>query len=426
MKAYKAIIINPVDKDRAEVYQDGLLVFNPDGIIEYCGSSSDCPINYENLEIHDFSDHIILPGLIDTHVHLPQYSAIGRGKGELLGWLEKYIFPLEAKFDDDEFAKEQSKLFFEDALSYGTTTMSVYCSVHPNAADISFETAAKLGARAFIGNSLMDENVPGELIEKSSLEESKKIIEKWNGNDNGRLSYILTPRYAGCCSMELLRKCSEISKSEKLLIQTHIAENREELEFISKLYPKHKNYAVIYADAGILGESTILAHGIYLNEEEQAMIKDSGATICHCPNSNRFLQSGFMPLRKYLDEGMKIALGSDIAGGSSLSMLNEAKEAIETTKVRNIIGYPVREEVFSAEEALWLATLAGAIALKIDSVTGNLIKGKEADFIILDGNEIKDKSIKNEDLLSSLIYKYSEKRVMQTFVRGREAFVTYR
>lgn len=426
MKAYRAIIINPVDKDRAEAYRDGFLVVNPDGIIEYCGESSDCPIKTVNLEIQDYSDHIILPGLIDTHVHLPQYSAIGRGKGELLDWLEKYIFPLETKFDEDEFAREQSKLFFEDALSYGTTTMSVYCSVHPCATDIAFETADKLGVRAFIGNSLMDENVPKELVEKSSLAESKKIIDKWHGTDNSRLSYILTPRYAGCCSMELMRKCSEISKSEKLLIQTHIAENREELEFISKLYPNHKNYAEIYLDAGILNENTLLAHGVYLSEQEQKIIKDSGATICHCPNSNRFLQSGFMPLRKYFNNGMKISLGSDIAGGSSLSILNEAKEAIETTKARNIISYPDREEVLSAEEALWLSTLAGAEVLKIDSLSGNLLEGKEADFIILDGNEIKDKSILNEDLISSLIYKYSEKRVMQTFVRGREVFATCR
>jgi guanine deaminase len=420
MKAYRAYIINPIDYKQVQFYPNGLLVIDETGKIQYCGAGKDCPIDKENYELIDYSEHFILPGLIDTHVHLPQYSAIGKGRGELLPWLEDYIFPLEAKFNDDDFAREQSRLFFKDAASYGTTTSAVYCSSHKSATAIAFETAQEQGIRAFIGNSLMDSNVPSDLLNQRNIEDSIELMSKWHDGNSGLLRYILTPRYAGCCTMELMKKCAEISRTENLLIQTHIAENREELQFIKSLYLEYGSYAEIYQQSGLLGENTILAHGIYLDESEVSQIKDSGATIAHCPTSNRFLQSGFMPLRKYLNDEIHISFGSDIAGGYSLSMLNEAREAIETSKTRNIINHPKTEEVLTASEALALATIKGAETLKIDSITGNLIKNKESDFIVLDGGEIVDKAIENEDLLSSIIYKYAEKRVLKTFVRGEE------
>ncbi len=426
MRIFKAYIITPKQNRQASYYKDGGMCVSPEGKILYVGDFHTALDKYPEAKVTDFKDCIILPGFVDTHTHLPQYRAAGIWRGELLDWLNNLVYPLEEKFSDPEYAEQQSEIFFRDAISFGTTSIAIFTSVHKEAADIAFKTAWRSGMRTFVGMSLMDSNAPDGLKKSTeqNIEDVKALLKGWHNNDNGRLKIMLAPRYAGACSMKLMKKCGEISKSENLLVQTHLAENPNEVEYIKALFPEHSSYTDIYKKAGFLNDRSIFVHAIYLNDNEIKLLKDAGSRLTHCPTSNRFLQSGIMPLHKLWYKGLDIGLGTDVAGGFSLSMMTEARETIETSKTWNIANRDSIFEAITPEEALYLATLGGAKVLGIDNVTGNFESGKQADFIVIDGknffNEVAFQS-NAENLLAKILYSH-KKRVLKTFVSGKEIY----
>lgn len=422
-KIIRSSIFNPINTDLFNYYSDGALLIDNTNKIIKIGNFIDIVNQFPDVEIINKINFFMLPGLIDTHTHLPQFEAKSCGEGELLEWLNNYIFPLEEKFANSEFAREKSKQFFYELLKNGTTTVAVYTANIMSATDIAFEEAASSGIRAFIGNSLMD--FGGNTSLHKSFEENvniiKKMKEKWHNHDN-RLFYILTPRFAGSTSRELMKFCSKFAYDNDLLIQTHLAENKHEVEFMLSLYSESNSYTEIYHTLGLLNNGALLAHGIYLTDEELTIIKESNSFICHCPSSNRFLESGIMPLSLYLNNEINVALGTDVAGGYSLSMFNEAKEAKEMAKLLKVFDENRNHRNINISEVFYLSTLAGAKALKIDKNTGNFSANKFVDYVLINKNNIPDKKVfkSPNDILSEIYYSISQ--VDETVINGTTVY----
>jgi guanine deaminase len=376
-RIFRGLVTNPVAPDRMECYNPGFLVVRGEKIESLGGS--DPRSEFPTAEFIDCGARTILPGMIDTHVHLPQFAIMGIGAGELLEWLNRYTYPEEARFADPEYAARISKEFFDALVANGTTTAVVYSSVHEHATDIAFSAARARGIRAFIGKVMMDRNSPGPLEEdtEDSIAASIRLYEKWDGVDEGRLRYIFTPRFAPACSMELMKRVGKFALERGAYVQSHLSENKDEVEWVNKLFPGCSSYTAVYDSAGILTHRSIMAHCIHLSSDETALLAARGTNVAFCPYSNRTLRSGTMPYRKLRDAGLNIALGTDVAGGPSLSMLEQMHEAMTSAGL-------------DPSEALYLATLGGAKALGLADRIGNFDAGKDADFIVVDQQAVRE------------------------------------
>src|SRR5262245_30773608 len=261
----RATVMNPVTADRAENYDPGYLVVSGERIEAL--ADHDLRNDFPDAQFIDFGTKTILPGFVDTHVHLPQFGIMGKGIGELLDWLTTFTYPEEARFADPEYADRISNDFFDALVANGTTTAAIYSSVHEEATDIAFTAARAKGIRAFIGKVMMDRNSPAALQEETeaSINASTRLFEKWDHSDGGRLRYVFTPRYAGSCSMDLMRRVGEIARDRGAFVQTHLSENKDEVEWMSSLFPDQPAYAAIYDSAGLLTERSIMAHCIHLS-----------------------------------------------------------------------------------------------------------------------------------------------------------------
>lgn len=424
-RVYKSLIISPKNEKSLKVYNPGYFAVSKQGIIEEI-SERDLRKKYKNYKFCDFSNYLICPGFIDVHNHLPQYAFAGIGEKALLPWLEKYTFLREQNFYKKEVAHLSATSFFRDLIRNGTTTSLTYVTVHKSATDIAFEAAKISKIRAVMGKVMMDQNSPSFLAEKTktSLEDSLELIEKWHGY-NDRLFYALTPRFAITCSWELMKVVGKIAQEKGVYIQTHLAENPDEIKFVRKLFPKCKNYTDVYYGTGILGTKTIMAHCIYLDGKEINLLKKTKTKIAHCPTSNRFLMSGIMPFRKYEKQGLCIGLGTDVAGGYSLSMLNEMKEAIENSKSLFVSSEGKMGGLMTTFGAFYLATLGGAKVLSMEDKIGSLEKGKRADFLVIDHRQSdpmngQSEYQKPEQILSRLIYRGDKSVIKDVFIEGEK------
>lgn len=376
---YRAAVLHARSCQQVEFFSDGGLLVEK-GTIQACDDFSVVRLHFPNVAVVDWRGSIIIPGLVDLHAHLPQLSAIGCERGSLLQWLDEVIFPLEQQCCDRERVRGLADAFFRRALAGGTTAMAVFAPPYEEATNACFEAAAAIGIRATMGMTLMDTNAPAELLGSPDelIAASERLMYRWHGV--GRLRYCVTPRFAGSCSEELLRRCGELAKHNDLLIQTHLAESPGELRLIRELFPHYPNYTSIYRECGILSERTMLAHCIYLSNDELDQIDHTGAAIAHCPASNAYLQSGVMPLVEYFERGLnRIGLGTDIGAGYHGSVLSEARTAREQAKLRMI--FTATSRIPTLEETFYLATLGGAEALGLAQQIGNFAVGKAADFV---------------------------------------------
>ncbi|NPA47965.1 MAG: guanine deaminase [Thermococci archaeon] len=355
-------------------------------------------------DLVDYSDHVILPGFIDTHVHLPQLHERARISDSLLEWLERYIFPAEMRFSDPDYAEKVSREFFAELVSKGTTTAVVFSSSHEEATDVALRVAAETGLRAVIGQVLMDRNGPEELL--TTPEEAgpsiRRLAERWHGY-GGRLYYAVTPRFAVSCSMELMKTAGALAREMGLYVQTHLSEQVEEVETVRRLFPDVPTYTEVYDRAGLLGPRTLVAHAIHLSDRERRLLKRRGSSIAHCPSSNFFLHSGVMNLRRHLSFGLNVALGSDVAAGPFTSMLDVLRDAYYANFMR-------------PEEAFYMLTMGGARALGMDDIIGSLERGKQADFVVVKPTTVSD-SDDTTEVLSSLMILGGD--VKATYVAGR-------
>ncbi len=399
-------------------FADGLLVVN-DGLVEAAGDFAALSKNLgSHFEIEDFGDALILPGFIDAHVHSVQSKAIASYGKELLEWLDNYIFPAEQKFADQDYAREHTAFFVNQLLKSGTTTAVVYPSVHANSAEALFDLALDKNMRLIAGNTWMDRNAPEYLLQSpaTAYDLSKRLIQKYH--NKSRLSFAVTPRYAITSSPEALEMAAALfHEYPDLYLQTHISENRKEIEMVNHSYPNHRNYLDVYDEYGMLTPRTILGHGIHLENEELERIAETGTRIAHCPTSNLFLGSGLFDYRKMLNHDIRFALASDVGAGTSFSMLQTLQDAY---KISAINGNPM-----PALLGFYLLTLGGAQSLGLENKIGNFDPGMEADFVVLDPelnpllNYRLAESDSIEDLLFALMILGDERLVRGTYLMGK-------
>jgi len=418
--------------DSWRLYEDGGLLVDEYGRIRAVGEYRQIADSNPGVRMENLSARIIVPGFIDAHVHLPQYPAAGLYGRELLDWLDTYIFPAERRFTSAA-ADSLCPVFFDRLLANGVTTAAIYSSSSAASTDKVFEWAHEKHIRAIIGKVMMDRNVPADLTDsssKSSIAESEKLCRKWHqAHSDKLLYYAFTPRFAPSCSWELMRAlgdhCRDAEKS-RVYIQTHLSENQSEIALVKKLFPDAQDYTDVYEKAGLLGPRTLLAHAIYINARERNALLNAQACLVHCPTSNLFLRSGLMPLAELMQANHRLALGSDVAGGPTLSPFSVMRSAIYVHNSRQFSAGKTDADVNPAA-VLYLATLGGAKALGLDAITGSLEQGKDADFVVLDLSSFPDLPSDSqmgdlEKLLSRLVFLGDDRMVERTYVRGRVCY----
>jgi guanine deaminase len=322
---------------------------------------------------------LMLPGFIDCHVHYPQIGIIGAYGEQLLDWLDKYTFVAEQKFADAAFARETARVFLQQCLRAGTTTAAVFCTVHPQSVDAFFEESAALNTRMIAGKALMDRHAPAALTDTAQrgYDESKALIARWHGR--GRQLYAITPRFAASSTPEQMDMAGRLwAEHPGTWLQSHVAENRAEVQWIRELYPDRRDYLDVYEHHRQLGARAIYGHGIWLGERELQRCHDTGTALAHCPTSNEFLGSGQFNLRNALGPSrpVRVGLGTDLGAGTSFSQLQTLNQAYKTASQ---LGHRL-----DAPLAFYLATRGGARALYLDDRVGSLAPGMEADLIVMD------------------------------------------
>jgi guanine deaminase len=376
---------------------------------------------------------LVLPGLVDVHAHLPQYPVVARVEKELLPWLKRHIFPTEAAYTGGRLGlQEEMEAFFAEIAANGTTTAMLYGAVWRDSTDMAFAAAAKSGLRILMGKVMMDVDSyghgakwPAERTREVSLEETRGLITKWHGHDAGRLEYVVSPRFAVTCSRELMSGAAALAAEFGCAVQTHLSENLAEIDYVRTLFPEAASYTDVYAKTGLLGPRSVYGHCVHLSPEELDLMAQSRSTVAHCPTSNFFLNSGLCPVDQIRAAGVRIGLGSDVAGGPELNLWQVMRSAIETQKARRFYDPDVPE--LNPAQALYLATAGGADVAGQGKVTGSLTPGLEADLTVFDLNAVlpmqgrftaPDPS--PEAVAALMIYRGGPHALRGAWVRGRK------
>jgi len=405
------------DDSTWEYFEDGLLVTDGGHIVNAGDAAALLADLPADVPVRDYSDKLIVPGFIDCHVHFPQLDIIGSYGAQLLDWLNRYAFPEEAKFSDPDHAREVARAFVDEMLANGTTTALVFGTVHAHSADAIFEAAEAKGMRLIAGKVLMDSNCPPGLRDDadSAYNDSKTLIERWHGK--GRLGYAITPRFALTSSSEQLAAAGRLaSEYADVWVHTHLAENMDEVEEIARLFPDSRSYLDVYEQHGLLRERAVFAHCLHMDAQDRTSMATAGGAAAFCPTSNLFLGSGLFDLSSMREAGIRCGLGTDVGGGTSLSLLRTASEAYKVLHLQ--------EHALPAARALYLATLGAAETLYLDDKIGNFVPGKEADFVVLDyeGTYLTQRRIAAastiEEKLFALITLADDRNIAATYVNG--------
>jgi len=406
------------NESAVEHIEDGLLLVE-DGAVAQVGAAADLlPGLPAGTQIEDLRGKLIVPGLIDCHVHFSQLDIIASYGEQLLDWLNRYAYPAEAKFSDARHARSVADFFLDELLHNGTTTAVVFATVFPQSVDAIFEAAEERNMRLIAGKVLMDRLCPDELSDdpQSAYAESKTLIERWHGR--GRLGYAITPRFALTSTDEQLAAAGRLAAEyPDTWVHTHLAENQEEIDQIAQQFPWSRSYLDVYDHFGLLRDRSLFAHCLYLDDADRALMAKKGAAGAFCPTSNLFLGSGLFDLKSMSDAGIDIGLATDVGGGTSMSLLRTMSEAY---KVLHLQG-----QSLPASRALYLATLGAAQALRLDDRIGNFEPGKEADFTVLDtdGSSITARRAQTatsiEELLFALIFLGDDRHIAATYLQGR-------
>ncbi|MEI2514090.1 guanine deaminase [Acinetobacter soli] len=374
-----------------------------------------------HVEITHYHEQLIIPGMIDTHIHYPQTEMVGAYGEQLLSWLNTYTFPTELQFKDAAYAKEIAEFFLDELLKNGTTTALVFCTVHPESVDALFEAAQVRQMRMVAGKVLMDRHAPDGLCDTAerAYNESKALIEKWHGK--GRALYAITPRFAPTSTPEQLARAGQLKQEfPDVYVHTHLSENKDEIAWVKDLFPEQTGYLDVYQHYGLTGKRSVFAHCVHLEEHEWDCMHQTDSAIAFCPTSNLFLGSGLFPLKKTWDKQVKVGLGTDIGAGTSFSLLQTVNEAY---KVQQLQG-----DKLSAYESFYHATLGGAKALDLDDKLGNFALGKEADFVVLDLKATALQALRQsrakslEDALFALFTMGDDRNVESTYVYGQKVY----
>ena len=378
------------------------------------------PEKFLGINCTDYQDSLIIPGLVDLHTHAPQYAIRSLGMDmELLKWLEHNTFPEEAKYADPEYATKAYSIFAKDLKKSATTRACIFGTIHVEGTGILMDLLEETGVKCKVGKVNMNRNCPPVLCEDSeqSLQDTKKWLEQ-SCKRYQNITPIITPRFLPSCTEDLLTELSVICREEELPVQSHLSENLLEIEFVKELFPSTAGYADAYNEYGLFGGKvpTIMAHCVYLTKEEIELAYENKVFIAHCPDSNMNLSSGIAPIRTYLDRGLKMGLGSDVAGGESISIFKAMTEAVKVSKLL----WRLKDQdltPLSIDEAFYLGTKGGG---EFFGKVGSFEPGYEFDALIIDdASLVHPQPLTLKQRLERVIYLSDERNVVEKYVGGK-------
>jgi guanine deaminase len=373
-----------------------------------------------DVTIIDHRPHLIVPGLIDPHIHFPQMQVIGSYAANLLEWLNTYTFVEEQRFTDPAHAERIAGRFFDELIRHGTTTAAAYCSVHKASAEAFFTVAEQRNLRMVAGKVMMDRNAPLALRDtpQQGYDDTKALIEKWHGR--GRAHYAITPRFAITSTPEQMDMAQSLAREfPDCHIQTHLSENLAEIEFAKELYPNLGDYTGIYEKYQLLGPKTLLGHCIHLSDREVGLLSETGSVAVFCPTSNMFIGSGLFDHDRLHAAGTRIAIATDVGGGTSYSMLRTLDEGYKVLQLRGQRLHPLR--------SFYMATLGNARALSLEGVIGSLTPGADADIVVLDARATPQMALRMETVTSLVEELFllqtcgDDRAAAEVYVAGRAA-----
>lgn len=394
------------EQPRFERLDDALITLDGAGRIVSVGPApADCAVP------ETAPGAVWMPGFVDTHVHYPQTRIIGSAQGPLLEWLERAVFPEELKFFDEGYASTVADEFCTALIDNGTTTASIFGSSAPGATEVLFAHLDWAGLRADVGLTLMDRGAPHGLCVPPSvaLGAAEHFVEAWHGHDAGRLRFSITPRFALSCTSGLMRGAGDLAEKHALPIQTHIAENKAEIAATAEAFPEAHDYLSVYADHGLIGPRTLLAHCIWFDDAVWDRVAEAGCAVTHCPDSNFFLGSGAMRLAAPEVRGVRVGLGTDVGAGRTFSVPRTAASAYDAARIT--------DSDTDAERLLWRATVGGAQAMGLEQV-GLIEPGYAADLVAIDLPEWALREPPHR-LFELLVFRHDAGPVRHTVVAGR-------
>ncbi len=406
-QAYRAGILHfhadPAFNDNAHAWhEDGLLVVR-DGRVQAVGDYAALHASLPaDVQVHDYRGKLIVPGFIDTHVHYPQTDMIASPAPGLLPWLETYTFPTERKFADADHARDVARFFIDELLRCGTTTAMVYCTVHPSSVNAFFGESERRNLRMVAGKVLMDRNCP-EFLQDSAeggVRDSEELIRKWH--NKGRQLYAITPRFAPTSSEAQMQLAGELARRyPDTYLQTHVAENTDEVAWVKSLYPQARSYLDVYDRYGMLRPRAMYAHCIWLDDGDRARMRETRSAASICPTSNLFLGSGLFDFARADAAQVPLSLATDVGGGTSFSMLQTMNEVYKVARLGGTY--------LPALRMFYLATLGGARSMQLEGTIGNFAAGCEADFIVLDpqSTPLLARRSKHADSLEELLFAFA-------------------
>lgn len=408
-------ILTTPELGKLEAVKGGYIVLDSSGVIE--GVFDTLPERYQNAQLADYGDALIMQSFCDMHLHAPQYPMLGMGMDlPLLDWLNTYTFRTEARFADPEYARMHYRSLADRLVGYGTTRVCMFSSLHTDSTLILMEELERAGISGYVGKVNMDRNSPAYYCE--TTEESKRETLRWlDACDRfTRVRPMLTPRFTPSCSDELMAWLGKLAADRKLPVQSHLSENRSEIEWVHSLHPDCKQYWETYEKYGLWKEGTLMAHCVHSDPREREAIKRHGVTVVHCADSNTNLVSGIAPIRTMLDEGIKVVLGSDIAGGAHLSMLNVIQMSIRASKHKRIES-DWQTPFLSVIEGYYLGTTAGA------SYFGNqpgFQKGDRLHAVVIDDREYPDTAMLSlRERFDRAVYIAEPKDIVAVYGEGK-------
>lgn len=412
--------IDTPESDKFRIRENSFMVVL-DGKIE--GFYQEIPEKYKGLEVADYNDYIIIPGLVDLHLHAPQFTLCGTNMDlELLPWLNSYVFPEEARFSDHNYSEKIYSLFVEELKKSATTRACIFATVHKDATIRLMELMEQSGLCSYVGKVNMDRNSAPELQENTdeSIKKTEEFINEVSSRFE-RTKPIITPRFAPSCTAKLMKALGKIAEKYSLPVQSHLSENTNEIKWVQELFPDSSCYGDVYDSFSLFGKNqkTIMAHAVHCPEEELQLLKENGVYVAHCPQSNINLSSGISKIRKMLSLGILVGLGTDIAGGANISMIRAVTDAIQVSKLLSAEQKNPDLQITFPEAFNSATKIGGSFFGKV----GVFDSGYELDALALSDKNLyhsKDEELKQR--LERIFYLGNENCIAAKYVQGRKIF----
>ena len=417
-KIYKAHILFTKEQSRFEVLENGYVAVGADGCVT--GVAADlASLDSTDAEIIDFGDRLLIPAMNDLHVHAPQYRNQGIAMDlELLPWLQNYTFPEEMKYADMAYAERMYRRFVRDLWRFGTMRACVFATIHTDSTRLLMRLFQEAGMGALVGKVGMNRNCPEGLSERvdDMVAGYESLISEFNGEPMSLVRPIITPRFIPSCSSEMLQACGQLADKYQLPVQSHLSENKDEIAWVQELEPESTSYGDAYDRYGLFGQTpTIMAHCVWTDGDELALMKRRGVVVAHCPTSNFNVASGMAPIRRFLDEGLQVGLGSDISGGHDLNIFRMMVYAIQVSKMHYQQNH---ERAFlSLSEAFWIATKSAG---RFFGRVGSFDPGYEFDALVIDDGDLNHDHYSLLHRLERYIYLGDDRQILHRFCRGKE------